>query len=262
MAKKDKEVTITSDENVPVAFDMEQDAEGGHEGADSDSYAIPFLSILQKGSPQVDEDKGEFIPEAKAGMFFNTVTQQLYNGETGVVIIPCAFSRVFIEWGIDQGGFKGIYSPSDPIINTAVRDETGKFMLPGNQSFLADTRQHFVLIFHEQRFDQIVISLSSTQLKKSRNWMSQMRSMKIPGKSGPYTPPTFSHMYLATTIPEANEKGSWRGWKIALDRVLDPSIQLDVILYQAAKKFRQLIVEGKAQVSPPVADGVDDDTPF
>src|SRR5690606_32458036 len=73
----------------------------------------PFLMTLQKGSPQVDEASGVAIEGAKAGMFFDNVTGQMYDGKAGVQIVPCAYRRVFIRWGSEASGegFKGELEP-------------------------------------------------------------------------------------------------------------------------------------------------------
>ena len=60
-------------------------------------------------SPLVDEDDPKYITGAKAGMFFNTVTQKLYDGKAGLIVIPCGYKRSYILWGGREGdgGFKG-----------------------------------------------------------------------------------------------------------------------------------------------------------
>ncbi len=78
---------------------FESDAGSGMEGTDSESFAIPFLMVLQKGSPQVDEAAGEAIEGAKAGMLFENVTSRMFDGKVGVNIVPCAYRRVFLRWG-------------------------------------------------------------------------------------------------------------------------------------------------------------------
>ena len=50
----------------------------GFEEADADSFAIPFLAMLQKGTPQADPDDPAYIKGAKPGMFMNTVTLELF----------------------------------------------------------------------------------------------------------------------------------------------------------------------------------------
>src|SRR5579864_7705555 len=106
--------------NTAVAADF-MDAEdfagvgAGFEGADKDSFAIPFIQILQKMSPMVDEDDPKHLDGAKAGMLYNTVTQKLTDGKTGLLIIPCYYKRTYIRWGgrEGEGGFKGEITPKE-----------------------------------------------------------------------------------------------------------------------------------------------------
>ena len=64
------------------------------------------------------------------------------------------------------------------------------------------------------------------------------------------TPPMFSHIYTAKSIPEKNEQGSWSGWQIG-----SPELISDTDLYGAAKKFSQDVLKGIIKVAPPSQDG-------
>ena len=59
-----------------AAFEAQQleEAGSGFEEATSDSYAVPFLQVLQSGSPQCKKSDGKYIKGAEEGMIFNTVT--------------------------------------------------------------------------------------------------------------------------------------------------------------------------------------------
>ena len=71
MSKKDEVVARKESAGAMVAaIDFAADDGMGTEGADKDSFAIPFLSILQPLSPQVAEG----AEGAKAGRFINSVT--------------------------------------------------------------------------------------------------------------------------------------------------------------------------------------------
>ena len=265
--KKKADVAKTTGTEVGPALDFEQESMAGFENADADSYAIPYLMILQKNSPQCDEDQGAFIKGAKAGMFINTVSQDLFDGDKGVLIVPVHYSRMMVEWvpRTAGGGFRGSYDPMDPIVNTARRNEDGRFMLE-NGNFLNDTRYHFCLLINEKEKDvePVIIALTSTQIRKSRNWMTQMKNIRLPGSGGQkFTPPMYSHIYRVLTVPEENEKGNWKGWKIEIDHMIG---QKEVSYYLAAKSFREQIMKGAAQVSPPPSEGTGDtmgeDIPF
>jgi len=54
----------------------------GFQGLGKDDLAIPFLVILQSGSPQLKRSEGEYIPGAAEGMLYNSVTRQLLDPVT------------------------------------------------------------------------------------------------------------------------------------------------------------------------------------
>ena len=64
--------------------DFEADAGAGMENVTADDLQIPFLSILQSNSPQLDESEGKYIDGAKAGMILNTVTNEIFDGKIGL----------------------------------------------------------------------------------------------------------------------------------------------------------------------------------
>ena len=232
-----------------------EDAGAGMEGATAESFAIPFLSVLQKGSPQVDEASGVAIEGAKAGMLFENVTGKVFDGKVGVTIIPCAYRRVFLRWapkGSDGAGFKGELAP-ETVAEMRARGEIseldGKLYVPlpdGTVSDkkcdrISDTRNHYVLLVDAATgaWKEALVSLTSTQIKKSKMLMSALASVKVQGASGMFTPPTFANVVRVLTTPESNDKGTWFGLKFELaGQVNRPE------LYAAAKAFHASVAKG------------------
>jgi hypothetical protein len=235
-------------EQLPTTIDFGADAGGGMEGTDKDSFAIPFLRVLQKISPQVDEGDAAYIEGAKGGMFLNTVTGQLFDGKEGVVFLPCAFQRRFLRWaprGSDQG-YKGEYLPEDVAAmreSGEVRELEGRLYFPTDDGEvsekrsdrLIDTRSHFGMTEDGVQF---VMPLASTQIKKSKQLMSMLSAKKING----VTPPTWMNKIRATSVLESNDQGSWYGVKFEpVGELTDPA------LYAAARDFHGLISSGAAK---------------
>jgi hypothetical protein len=183
----------------------------GMEGADRESFAIPFLQILQKMSPQLDRNDPTFIKGAQEGDIVNTANQETYSGEEGIIVLPTSFKRSFTAWIIREkgGGFKGEHAPTDPIIMTTHTDDKNRNILPDGQTQLVDTRLHAVILLNGDDPVPALITMSSTQMKKSKRWMSQMQEIQRKDNL-----PTFAHSYRLTTIPEKNDKGNWMGWAI------------------------------------------------
>ena len=85
--------------------------------------------------------------------------------------------------------------------------------------------------------------MTRTQLKVSRTWNSMMMSIKMQGKNGLYTPPTFSHIYHAKSVQMTNDKGTWFGWDISK---VGPISDADV--YSISKSFAEKIGKGQVEV--------------
>lgn len=263
MAKKEEAaVAVVEEKNAAVAvmgMDFAADAGAGMEGAGQDSFAIPFLSVLQKGSPQVDEASGQAIDGAKAGMLYDNVNNRLFNGKEGVIIVPCSYRREFLRWASRDsgGGFKGAFSPEDvaemrnrgQIVEYEGRlyaPEADGSVNPNKSDRFNDTRNHYVLVIDAATgaWTEALLSLTSTQIKKSKMLMSALAAVKLKNGAGQmYTPPTFANLVRVTTTPESNDKGTWFGVKFELTGTVDrPEI------YAAAKAFHANIAKGGVQV--------------
>jgi hypothetical protein len=243
-----------------MAPQFEDDAGAGFEQADSSAYAIPFLSVLQSMSPQCKKSDGAYIKGAEEGMLYNSVSQEIIDGTTGAIVIPCYFKRSFIKWAPRDsgGGFKGELTPSDPQVAAGVVDNDGR-LIDSEGNLLSDTRTHYVLVLDGKGgYQPAVISLASSQIKKSRQWMSKMNGIKMQRADGThFTPAMFSHQYRITTVSESNDKGSWFGLKVETLGAVESAE-----LYQAAKAFRDAVSSGEVKEQVRTTDGMEKDIPF
>lgn len=260
---------IVTKDDAPLAttLDFAADAGAGMEGATQEAFAIPFLSVLQKGSPQVDEADGAFLGGARPGMLFENVTATLHDGKTGITIVPCAYRRVFLRWsarGEAGAGFKGEMTPEEVAQQRAdgkLHDLDGRLYVPLADGTIndkkcdrvVDVRNHYVLLIDKATgaWSQALLSLGSTQIKKSKMLMSALASVKVPGAGGAmFTPPTFANYVRCTTVPESNDKGTWHGVKFELEGRVDRAE-----IYAAAKAFHASVaagtIEAKYEAEPP-----------
>lgn len=269
MAKSTDKTTVAAKADSPaeVAATVDQknlmansnaifaaDAGAGMEGATAESFAIPFLMVLQKGSPEVEEGSGAQVQGAKAGMLFENISRTLVDGKEGLVIIPCAYRRVFLHWS-ESKGFQGEILPEDvarrrqegKIVEHKgklyIPDATGK-VDPDESDRISDTRNHYVLIIDRKTggWRQALISLSSTQIKKSRALMTALASVKLDVNGQMITPPTFANLVRVTTVPESNDKGSWMGWHFELEGMVQ-----NADVYAAAKQFHKSVAAGQVE---------------
>lgn len=258
-AASESKAVATKKDQLPVGIDLGADAGAGMEGTDKDSFAIPFLRVIQKMSPQVDEAEPEFIEGAKPGMFLNSVTSEMFDGKEGIDFYPCAYQRRFLRWGPRSGegsGFKGEILPEEvPAMleaGTIVQHENRLYypndkgeVNPKTCDHLADTRSHFGLAVDDDgNAMQVLLALTSTQIKKSKQLMSILSNVKVQGPNGKVTPPTWANKIRITTVPESNDQGSWHGVKFE-----SAGFVTDADLYKAGKEFHAAIASGEAKVN-------------
>lgn len=258
MAKKTETTAVAQAQNTAVGMplDFAADAGLGMEGADKSSFAIPFITMLQGLSPQLETVEG-----AKPGKFINTITNDLYDE---VLVVPCAFQRRFLRWSPRSagGGYKGEFNPIEVETGTlpGLKLMNGVYLMDvpeGAPAFdpkglplydhLADTRNHFVLAKTATgSWQPALISLASTQIKKSKRWMSLIQGVEMEANGRRFNPPSFSSIYKLKPIKEENAKGSWWGIEIGRVGFID-----DAELYTRAKDFHSQVAAGAVEVAPP-----------
>ena len=225
---------------------FEKDANQGLGNLGMDDLAIPFLRILSDTSPQIKKRDPLYIEGAESGMIYNTLTKDIFDGEAGVKVIPCAYQRQYIEWadrGEGSGAPVNIYPAESDILSKTTRDDQKKDRL-ANGNYIEDTANHYCLVIdNEGTTSQVLIAMKSTQRKKSKRWNSLMLGLKMKGVNGLFTPPSYSHVYLLKTIAESNNLGEWFGWDITR---VGPVENVDT--YTHAKAFAESVAKGEVKV--------------
>ena len=257
MATANKQTPVAAQaSNLPATINMQEDSELGRGNMSAQDMAIPYITILQALSPQVKKGPNK-IPDAEEGDIFNTVSQEVWGGNEGIRVVPCAFNRQYVEWQQRESGGGWVASHNDDsILNKCNRNDRGQDVLP-NGNLIVMTNYHYCLLLddNENIVDRAVIAMSSTQLKKSRRWNSMMTSIMVPGKDGNFNPPMFSHQYHLSTEHEDNSKGDWYGWIISNKGMLT-----NAATYNAAKQFAIDISKGLVKVAPPETESEEVDT--
>jgi len=146
-----------------------------------------------------------------------------------------------------SGAPVAIHDADSDIVSQTTRGKDYKDRLP-NGNYLDNTASHFVLVVGDSP-ETALISMKSTQLKVSRKWNSMMMGLKMQGKNGLFTPPTYSHIYNLSTVQMSNDKGTWFGWDVSkVGPVTDKAI------YDMAKSFADSVGKGEIQAKPEVQE--------
>ena len=227
-----------------VANMFEADANQGIENMSQDDIALPFLKVLGQLSPEINKVHAKYKEGAEPGMILNTVSGQLYDGSKGVDVIPVHYRRQLVEWqdrGSSTGAPVAIHNAESDIMSKTTRDKSYKDRLP-NGNYIDNTANHYVVVLGDSP-QTALISMKSTQLKISRKWNSIMMGIKLQGKNGLFTPPTYSHIYKLKTVQMSNDKGTWFGWEVSkVGPVKDQGV------YGIAKSFAEQVGKGAVEV--------------
>ena len=91
------------EDNVPAHVAASMGAGRGNENVGAE-VQIPRLKLLQKMHDEVDKNHAKFVKGAEVGLFYNTLTDQVYSDTLHIISIT--FSSEYTVWkNRDQAGF-------------------------------------------------------------------------------------------------------------------------------------------------------------
>lgn len=272
-----KEVAKATKGGVPANYEYEE--EEGFEDISSNDLSIPFLNVLQKSSPQVEN---QTIPGAEPGAILNSVTQEIINGDDGFVFVPCHRDEQWVEWvpRPKGGGFVGQHEPSSELVQGLIAkndnsrippkgedDKRIPFRHNGNE--VIETYYMYGLLLDkegEKVTGFAVMSFSSTKIKPFKDWTTSMYMLKVNGRR----PPIFANRAFIRTTKETRPSGTSYNYLIQPlkgtwpDSLIDPVNQKEIL--ESAKSFREMVLSGvaKADMSHQEASAGEGggDTPF
>lgn len=239
---------------------MAREAQGaGLENVRPQDMQTPYIQIVQSNSPELKREHAKYVKGAKPADLLNTVTRKAYDVSEPdgkpLIVIPCGFVFKYIAWGLRGagGGFKNAFPETWDFEHLTKQVEIeGKTIdvLIENPTFqIVPTAIHSVIVIEADgsRYPAL-ISFTSTQLKKSKNWCSRMKNRKIVDENGSFQPPSFAFQYAITVVPESNNKGNWYGWKI------EEVSQVTKEQWTEAYAFNKALASGPALPPPPSND--------
>ena len=207
-------------------------------------YSLPFLRALSQVSHQCNKTSNNYVEGAEPGMIYHTTTGILYDGEKGVDVIPCYYRKEYVEWDASQQGKLIATHPDTFDLSQTERDANYIRRMKDSGNVIKETVHYYVILLNGNGPTQAVVTMSGTQIKASKNWMSMMLGIQLQGKEGPFNPPMFSHIYTLKTIPQSNAKGTWFGWTISKkETITDPAV------YETARSFAKMASKDRMNVS-------------
>ena len=201
---------------------------------------IPRIKLLQKMSPECDNAS---LPEAKAGQIFNSASQSVYDGPTGIRVVPCEYIRTYVEWAPEGTGNKApvnIHPATSNVMSLAKKSPTDNRFYLDNGNYVEETANHIVLILDDNNNVESrgILTMKSSQLKKSRQWNYMMMTATMEGGGKTITPPSYAIVYRLSTLQEETNGKKYYGWTVAKEGFV-PTKEIFTTGESFALAFRQ-----------------------
>lgn len=232
----------------------------GFEHVKQDDLGLPFLIILQPKSPAVDKTDPDYatqkIEGAQAGDIINTLTRQIVYRDAGdetLDFVPCTYMKAYVEWKPREQGGGFVKQHSDAaILSECTRNDKGRDVYKNGNHIVTTAYFGGYILQEGQKPQQVIISMTSTQLKKARMMINMAMEKKLNGRVLPF----YSHVYSISTTIEKNDKGSWYGWLIESG----PMVEDPILIKECQACARQTVAPAIKEIAGP--KGGDDDLPM
>ena len=267
--KKTETMEVKKVDNALVAQMAEASGAGFENVNPTRDLQMPFLQIVQGLSPERNRSEQKFIKDAEEGDVFNTVTRKLYKiGEpdgTPIIAIPCGFVRVWNEWKLRKlgGGFIKTYFEGKlpPTHKGTGKEERFDIVDSNPENQLVETAMHsFIVVEPDGSRYPCVISMVSSQLKKSRQLLSKCDARRMLGVNGKqFRPPLFANRVAISTTLEKFAEGNAFGWKIDLIGDVDNEQFTEAAQFHTVTKDRLAL---QAPQDPIEAQGTTENSPY
>lgn len=214
---------------------------------DSTTVTMPFFRIVALQSPVLQPGNPAYKADAKPGMIYNTVQDEFYDGQKGILVIPSLLQMWDLEWE-DRGQSNrpvARHSPRDNILAQTVKDEMGKNRLPSG-NYIETTAHHYVTRLDDNMnaVESGLITMSRTQLKKSSKWNAGILMKYHTFDSGKKIQlSNHAQVYRITTALEKNSKGNWYGWVINFVGLANSNASLE------SQKLRDSMIAEKRELN-------------
>lgn len=210
-----------------MAYDPKKNQGQGTEDIDPSVLGLPFVTIIQKGSPEFDEThrfhKNKHIEGCKPGNILFARSRKIL--AQPLLCVPVATTTLYVEWKPRDagGGFVG----NRPL--TITSHEAYRRGAPGSpeeyKEWLGKNELiytiYFMFLFQlGNDWEKGVISFTQGQLKQARRWLQTIKNVEYTDLPD-VKPPLFAATYQVSTVADSNAKGGFFGWNVVRDRILD-----------------------------------------
>jgi len=259
MAKNKEEKEETALVETPkvtsvVQYDYGDHAGKGFEGQTAADFVIPMIKILQGLSPEVSAGKG------RPGQFFHTVTEDTWDPEEGISLVPVFTQHVFGKWlkREEGGGFRGNETIDSKVVLEAKAKSTefGKYFTQDKDGKTLALRECFYLSGIQfdaesgEPITPVVTPFAGTKIKPWRTFNSRLMYANLKDATGKKLPLFSMTIRITSKLETKNNNQFWVPIFSAFDkRGLQASvIAPDDVRFQMAAELHRSYIEGATRI--------------
>lgn len=255
----------TTEATTVAAVDIDFAEDAGQSDFGKNDIKLPFIKLIQSLSPEINKKKPDGLVEgAEEGMFIDTVSHELWNGDDGFTFVPFIFTRDVTEWKPNRGGMAAAHGTDESGFANTKRNDKGEDVLPNGNTLLLSYLYYGIRV-NERTGETFpaVLPFSKTALKHGRSWNTLISTARIQTKTGPAQPALFYFSYRITSGIESKGENSWYVPEI-VRHVRTVELPNGPAIYLEARRLREAFKAGdlKTDDAAKVSGQADPEIPF
>jgi len=251
VSEENREVATAQTTAVALDSDMLALMAGARKTEDfkQDDLLVPYIQIVQSGSPYVKRNDPLYKPNAREGDIIDTLTLKL---REKAAFVPVKYEVRYTEWKPNRGDLVKQWGTDSSGYDAAEGDFGTRVTADGNEISPAAT--YYGLLLDEDGTSlPAILSLSGTQAKKARRLATLISALELTDANGEaFSPPMYSRVYGLDTVPEQNDQGSWMGWRIEPGAML-LTVRGGKSVFLKAQKLREQVDAGLVKANETAA---------
>ena len=259
-----QEVAKPAETGVAVIHDYGEMKHEGFEDTKVTDLSIPFISVMQSNSAQVEDDDHP----AKSGDLVNSVSGEVV--PQPLIAQPVHKDHLWAAWvPRSKGGGRGdSYTDDDPMVQAIIKnnggsrippeDSDGKrppFKTPDGLFDLVETHYVYVLILDpagKEPLGYAVLPFSSTKIKVQKDWWTNMYTLRG-------APPLQANRATISTTKQTKKGKTFYNFLIrpfgdTWMQGLIPPDEAGIALIKHGQEFRDMIQSGLATAAVETED--------
>ena len=220
---------------------LKKDKTEGLDGLKHDDYTIPRLLLCQSISPQRIKGNSKHIQGLEEGMYFNSITGEVY-GDT-LTVVPVLISRSRVKFWPKDSGKTGVECASKNAVDggslsTNCESCSHSQFQENAAPKCNDNKDYICIVVKKDGTETVAFTLKSSGVKIAKVWNTLMRMRETSIYSGMYTL-TSTAETNSNNEPYFEAKVNNAGW-------------VDEAMYEKARSahitFKTLMEEGELEV--------------